>query len=199
MPAPDSKVEPGARERRFTRHHARRRLGLAPAGLVVLHCGPMAPRSNIDAIILGLALLLRRHGIGAALLAVDDAPVDSADAGAGAERARLRQLARELGIEQQVHFMAGDSGGDCLAASDVLVGMPWRAREHRSGPASTGWIRPAPEPDAGIPTSEVVDGVTGWLIPPRDAQALADHLARLQRQFGLAPAIGAACLSRVPA
>jgi len=208
MPAPDSKVQPGAGERRFIRHHARRRLGLDGAGLdgagvdgahlVVLHRGPMAPRSSIDTIILGLALLQRRHGVSATLLAVDAAQ-DDPGGGAGAERARLRQLARELGLEQQVHFMAGDAGGDCLAASDVLVSMPWRAITGAAGSMAMGWIRPALEADADTDASEVIDGVTGWLIRPRDAQGLAERLATLQRQCGPAPAIGAALFSQVPA
>lgn len=198
MPAPDSNVQPGAGERRFIRHHARRRLGLDGAGLVVLHRGPMAPRSSIDTIILGLALLQRRHDVSATLLAVDATP-DDPGGSAGAERARLRQLARELGIEQQVHFMAGDAGGDCLAASDVLVGMPRRALTDAAGSMAMGWIRPALEADANTAASEVIDGITGWLIRRRDAQALADRLANLQRQSGPAAAIGAAAFAQVPA
>lgn len=208
MPAPDSNVPPGAGERRFIRHHARRRLGLDSAGpdsagpdsasLIVLHRGPMAPRSGIDTIILGLGLLQRRHGVSAALLAVEETSGDPGGS-AGAERARLRQLARELGIETQVHFMAGDSSGDCLAASDVLVSMPWCPRRDAARPAAMCRIQPAPEPDAGHDTGAVIDGVTGWLIRPRDAEALADRLARLQRHASLAPTLRAAGLSWVPA
>lgn len=194
MPAPDDALA-RASERLFTRHHARRRLGLDPAGLVALHHGRMAPRSGIDTIILGLALLRRHHGIGATLLVADD----NDRTPASAERARLRQLARELGIEAQVHFMAGCAGGDCYAAADVLIGVPWPVRTGEADPQAMGWIRPMRGSATDERTGPVIDGVTGWLVTPRDAAALAWRLARLQRQPGLVQATDAACRMRVPA
>lgn len=194
MPAPDRALT-RASERRFIRQQARRRLGLAPAGLVALHVGRMAPRSGIDTIILGLALLRRYYGAGATLLVTDD----DTGAPARAERARLRQLARELGIEAHVHFLAAQVGGDCHAAADVLIGIPWPARTGATDPPSRGWIRPTIATGTDEPAGPVIDGVNGWLVAPRDAATLAARLARLQRQPGLAPGADGACRARVPA
>lgn len=194
MPSPDHPLA-GASIRRLARHHARQRLGLAPSGLVALHQGRMAPRSGIDTIILGLALLRRHCGIGATLLVTDGDRAPPATA----ERARLRQLARELGIEAQVHFMAGNASSDCAAAADVLISVPWPAPRGGACRQTMGWIRPLLGCGHGRPASPVIDGVTGWLVAPRDAAALARHLARLHRQPELMQAVDVACQLRVPA
>ena len=45
----------------------------------------------------------------------------------------------------------------------------------------------------------VVDGVTGFLVPPRDPQALADAILRLLRDPGLRQRMGEAGRARVAA
>ena len=163
---------------------ARRRLGLDPGGFVVLHCGRMAPRGGVDTIILGVALLRRRHGVRATLLVVSDPSGAQHDPGngAGLERARLRQLARELGIEHRVHFIVPEHDGalrDCRAAADVLVSMPWGERPGDAGREAAAWTRSIIA--AAGNCAGVGDGSNTCLVAPRDAEALAHQLARLQR------------------
>lgn len=194
---------------RLLQAEARRRLGLDPSDFVVLHRGRMAPRSGIDTALLGVALLRFQHGVEATLLIAADDCLEPGSV-AGAERARLRQLARELGIEARVHFMACpgiDTGAhcdaNCDAACDVLVNLPWQASYGGAGTEAAAWVRPVTGAAGGAASAaSVVDGVTGWLVAPRDAQALAArlaHLARLQRSPGLARSMKAAGSKRGPA
>lgn len=178
---------------------ARRRLGLDPACFALLQCDCMAPRSGFDTTLLGIALLRRQHGIDATLvLAADDRDAtadkpDTANRRAVIERTRLRQLAIELGIDARIHWLASPDDGarrDCLAASDVFVNMAWHALPGWAERDALAWRRPVigtalpGRRDQGA--DALVDGVTGWLIAPRDAQALADRLARLRRRPDLA-------------
>lgn len=176
---------------------ARRRLGLDPSGFVAVHCGRMTPSSGIDTVILAIALLRFHHAIDATLLIVDAAG-DAARNPAHAERSRLRQLARELGIEARVHFLVCPTPAactHCYAASNVLVDMPWQVQ----GNAAVLEAMSSSRPVIGVAGSGVVDGVTGWLVAPRDARMLAERLARLQHSPGLAATMGAAGRSWVAA
>lgn len=205
MPAPDAipSNAPATRDRALTLRQARRRLGLDPGAFVILHCGRMAPRGGIDTVILAVALLRRSHGLEATLLVANEAGGATRDPGniAGLERARLRQLTRELGVEQQVHFLVhehADAAHDCCAAADVLVSMPWDAQPGaaaREAMASTRSIIAA----AGNCAGRGRDGAEAWLVAPRDAEALAHQLAHLQRRRDGAHAVVHAGRVRVPA
>jgi glycosyltransferase involved in cell wall biosynthesis len=108
--------------------------------------------------------------------------------GGGELEGRLRRLARELGIEPRVEF-AGmlDSQGVAarLARADVLLApsVVGRAGNRESGllsvkEASASGAVPIGTRHGGIP--EIIDdGVTGFLVPERDVDALADRLGRL--------------------
>ncbi|MEM8511864.1 glycosyltransferase involved in cell wall biosynthesis [Massilia sp. MP_M2] len=152
---------------------ARRRLDIAQACFVVLasavRSGRLAPCVGIDTAILGVARLRQRHGVDAMLLVAV-----SADAGADAELARLRDLVRALSMKTHVHFLVPGSTQvlrDCHAAANVLVRTPWCAA------------------DVALSHAALACPLPGAVIPPRDAEALASHLARLHRLSGLAQAM----------
>lgn len=151
---------------------ARRRLAIGPACFVVLashlHAGRLAPGAGIDTVILGVARLRQRHGVDAILLV---ALGTAADADAAAELARLRELERALAMTAHVRFLVAaslNSVRDCHAAADVLVSTPWRMADASS---LTGAGRDVARGQA-----------TAVILPPRDAEALAALLARLQRR-----------------
>lgn len=161
---------------------ARRRLNIDPACFVVLahdlHGGRLAPSVGIDNVILGVARLRQRHGVDALLLVAVRAKAD-ADADADAELARLRELVRALAMTTHVRFLIAASLSnvrDCHAAADVLVSTPWRMADAGS---VTGDGRAAMRGQA-----------TAVVLPPRDAEALAAHLASLQRRRGPAQVTG---------
>ena len=154
---------------------ARRRLDIAQACFVVLagvvRSGRLAPCVGIDTAILGVARLRQRHGVDAMLLVAVSA---DADADADAELARLHDLVRALSMKTHVRFQAPGSTQvlrDCHAAANVLVSTPWCAA------------------DVTLSHAAMACALPGAVIPRRDAEALASHLARLHRLSGLAQAM----------
>jgi len=173
---------------------ARRQLAIGPACFVVLtlflHDGRLTPRVGIDTVILGVARLRQRHGVDAMLLVAAGAVADGI-AVADAELARLRELVRALAMKPHVRFLVAsplDTLRDCHAAANVLVSTPWRAADARSAV------------DNG--RAAICSDLTGAVLSPHDAEALAARLARLQRLPRLAlVTVDAACahLADLPA
>lgn len=175
----------------------RRRLGLAPDRFIVLHAAGLAPRAGADTAIHGLAMLRTRWGVDADLIVahgdVDEAP------GRKPQLARLRMVAADLGIMAQVRF-AVPAGHEelraCYGAANVLAFTPWYALEGGAPAAAMACARPLIATRVGGIEDLVVDGLTGYLIPPRDPEALAKRLESLHRQPARAEAMGAAGLRR---
>jgi len=171
---------------------ARAALGIGPGEFVVLQLGRLVPRKGIDTVIHAIAALQRRHGVRARLVIVggnSEVPC----AAATPEIARLTDIAREQGVLDQVLF-TGRRGRDALpslyCAADVFVTTPWY---------EPFGITPVEAMACGIPVIgaavggvkyTVVDGKTGFLVPPKDADALADRLAVLAQRPELAVAMG---------
>ncbi|MBD8566334.1 hypothetical protein IFU01_18915 [Oxalobacteraceae sp. CFBP 8763] len=159
------------------RNLARRRLAIAPTCFVVLaltlDARRLTPCVGIDTVILGVARLRHRHGVDAMLLVAVGAVADGdgdVDAAADAELARLRELVHALAMKPHVRFLTAAPMNvlrDCHAAANVLVSTPWRAANGGSA-VSNG-------------RGAVCNGLTGAVLPPHDAEALAACLARLQR------------------
>ncbi len=102
-------------------------------------------------------------------------------AGDGEHRARLERRARDLGLGDRVRFLGRrDAGGvrRLLAGARALVvpsiyeGMPLVVLE-----AMEAGLPVVASAVSGIP-EVVVDGETGWLVPPEDPVALAAALER---------------------
>ncbi|MFS2024014.1 glycosyltransferase [Massilia sp. CT11-137] len=179
------------------RDEARAALALAPDRFTVLQLGRMVPRKGVDTVIEAVALLRAAYGIDAGLLVVGgDAQPGGRD---GAELARLRALADTLGIAGHVQF-AGQQSRAALrvwyGAADVFATTPWYEPFGITPVEAMACARPVVGADVGGIKSTVVDGTTGFLVPARDPQALAAHLARLQRDPVRARAMGEAGLRR---
>ena len=167
---------------------ARRQLEIDPASFVVLaltlDARRLTPCVGIDTVILGVAGLRQRHGVDAMLLVAAGAVADVdavADTAAAAELARLRELVRALAMTAHVRFLVAaslNSVRDCHAAADVLVSTPLRMADASS---VTGAGR------------DVAHGqAAAVILSPRDAEALAALLARLQRRRAPVQVTGAA-------
>ncbi|WP_020655989.1 glycosyltransferase [Massilia niastensis] len=169
---------------------ARCRLGIDTGRFVVLQLGRMAPHKGIDTVIRGLAMLRERHGVDAELIVASSDLRDPSRRG-GPELARLRAVAADLGVTPHVRFSgqpARAALGDYYGAADAIASMPWRTRLGITTTEAMACGRPVVGSDAYA----VRDGVTGYLIPSRDAEALAERLARLHRHPALALAMGKA-------
>jgi teichuronic acid biosynthesis glycosyltransferase TuaC len=166
---------------------ARARLGLPAEGPIVTYVGKLVPRKGVDTLIEAMGILGRRAE-GAPLLVAG---------GIGEMREGLERRARELGVADRVRFVGKiphDDVGWWMAAGDVFVlpslseGLPTVVCEAMN----CGRAVVATAVDG---TPEIVrDGATGLLVPPRDAHALADALARVLGEAGLAERMGVEAL-----
>jgi glycosyltransferase involved in cell wall biosynthesis len=176
---------------------ARSLLGLDPGRFTLLQLGRMVPRKGVDTVIQATALLRSRHGIDAQLLVVGgDTHAGGRD---GAEMDRLRALAARLGILEHVRFAGQKPRAELrtwYSAADAFVTTPWYEPFGITPVEAMACARPVVGSEVGGIKSTVVDGGTGFLVPSRDPQAVAERLATLQRNPLLARTMGDAGLRR---
>jgi L-malate glycosyltransferase len=141
------------------------------------------------------------HLIEAAALVVREVP----DArfvmiGDGELREPLERQIREKHLERHV-FLAGfradalalTKGFDVFAVSSITEGMCAALIDAMAA------AKPAVATDAGAIAEVLVDGETGFLVPPRDHAAMAARLVVLLKDAGLRTWMGNAALARVRA
>jgi glycosyltransferase involved in cell wall biosynthesis len=117
--------------------------------------------------------------------------------GEGPDDAALRTIARDLGIEDQVHLTGNRADvPDVLAALDVAVlssiweGAPLAVLEYMAAGA------PIVATAVGGVPELIVDGVHGLLVPPRAPGQLAEAIGRLLEDPSLARRLGDAARDR---
>jgi len=119
---------------------------------------------------------------------------------------RLRQLTAELGLTDVVHFCgaipeAWQYMGDC-----DIVCMPTVPSTHDLG-EGFGLVMaeamaagvPVVATTCGAPPEVIEDGISGRLVPPRNAEALAAGIAELLADPARRAAMGAAAMRRIRA
>jgi D-inositol-3-phosphate glycosyltransferase len=160
---------------------ARAVLGLDPDERIILQLGRMVPRKGVDNVIRGLARLRLGHGIPARLLVVGGES-STPDPAVTPEIGRLRRIAEDEGVAEAVTFV-GSRGRDVLrfyyAAADVFVTTPWYEPFGITPVEAAACGTPVVGSAVGGIKTTVVEGETGYHVPPRDPDALADRLGRL--------------------
>lgn len=173
---------------------ARRALGWDDGMFTVLQLGRMVPRKGVDNVIRALARLRDRHGVQARLCVVGGNTEDASELSTP-EIGRLRGIAREEGVAEWVEF-AGRRRREELAAyysaSDVFVTTPWYEPFGITPVEAMACARPVIGADTGGIRSTVVHGRTGFLVPPKDPDSLADRLAELAGNRALCERMGEA-------
>ena len=113
--------------------------------------------------------------------------------GDGPLREELEALATELGIRQVVHFAGWRSDvPELLAAMDVFcLASLWETFGIAIAEAMLASLPIVASNVDGIP-EVVADGETGFLVPPKDAMALAEKLLLLLEDQDLARDMGEA-------
>jgi L-malate glycosyltransferase len=141
------------------------------------------------------------HLIDAAALVVREVPdARFVIVGDGELREPLERQIREKHLERHV-FLAGfradalelTKGFDLFAVSSVTEGMCSALIDAMAA------SKPAVATDAGAIAEVLVDGETGFLVPPRDHAAMASRLVVLLKDSGLRSWMGATALARVRA
>lgn len=186
-----------------SREEARAALGLDADEFVVLQLGRLVPRKGIDNVIRGLAAL--RDGLPTSSrlrLVVVGGESELPCERATPEIARLRGVARACNIESQVTFVGRRSRSELrryYAACDAFVTTPWYEPFGITPLEAMACGRPVVGAAVGGVKHSVVDGVTGYLVPPHDPQALAERLKILRADPAMADAMGRAGQRRVRA
>ena len=178
------------------RRLARTRLGLDPDEFVILQLGRMVPRKGVDNVIRALSWLPR--GMRARLLVVGgDSP--EPDERLTPEIARLRQVARECGVADQVTFVGHRRRHQLrpyYAAANVFATTPWYEPFGITPLEAMACAIPVVASAVGGLKHTVMDGATGCLVPAHEPQALAHALAYLHDHPQVAAAMGRAGLHR---
>ena len=184
--------------RSVDKREARARLGLDATEPIVLQLGRMVPRKGVDNAIRGIGRLRREHGIAARLLIVGGES-RRPDPAVTPEIGRLMQVANEEGAADLVTFI-GARGRDELryfySAADVFVTTPWYEPFGITPVEAAACGTPVIGSAVGGIRTTVVDGRTGYLVPPRDPASLAERLARLLRDPLLLRSFGRNALHR---
>lgn len=113
--------------------------------------------------------------------------------GEGSRRDALEAQARDLRIAHRVVFTGRrDDVPAVTAALDVAVLPSYREAQGMVILEAMALSRPVVASDVGGIPEMIEDGVTGLLVPPHDADALARAIVRLLKNHPLADALGRA-------
>lgn len=189
LDAKDVTVVPnGIPFRSGSRARLRGELGVADDGLLIVAIGNLYPVKGHSVLLRALAELPRDASA---------APWHLAIAGRGGEESALRTLARETGLEQQIHLLGFRSDvPDILAAADIFVmpslseGLPLALVEAMAASLPVIASDVGGIPEVAVPDREAL------LIAPGDAHALAAALARLLDDRALRASLGTAAHGR---
>ena len=171
--------------------------------------GPVAPRAPGRRRLVAACRLVERKGLGDVLEALADVPdaelhvaggPDASQLPLDPEAARLRALARRLGVEDRLILHGRVSRDDMpalLRSADVVVCAPWYEPFGIVPLEAMACGRPVVATAVGGQIDSVADGVTGLLVPPRDPAALAAALRSLLADEDRRRAFGRAGVRRV--
>jgi len=156
---------------------ARRAIGLTTDGPCLLQLGRMVPRKGVDDAIRATALVRHTYGIPARLLVVGG-DTDDPRTCPTPELERLQCVARAHDVDDAVTFV-GQRGGDALryyySAADAFLTLPWYEPFGMTALESMACGTPVVASCVGGLTYSILDGVTGFLVPPRDPAAAAER------------------------
>jgi phosphoheptose isomerase len=160
---------------------ARVALGLSPDERLILQLGRMVPRKGVDTVIRGFALLFNQYSIPAKLTIVggesdEPNPVITPEIG------RLQAIAQEEGVSDRITFV-GRRGREALklyySAADIFITTPWYEPFGITPVESMACGTPVIGANVGGIKFTVRDGETGYLVPPKNPDAIAERIAHL--------------------
>jgi len=150
-------------------HTMRWELGLGEFEYVVAFIGRLVPQKN-PALFLEMAQAILRSGLKCGFLLVGDGPL----------RATLGEQTRNLGIEESVRFVGvRNDMPRILGMIDLLVlTSDWEGLPNVVLEALAAGV-PTVATNVGGVGELLADGVTGYIVPPRDLSTLVDRVIRM--------------------
>lgn len=163
-----------------SRKQWRQRLGIGSVTPVVGIVAALRPEKNHD-------LFLR-----AAKLTVGQLPnAEFVIAGDGPERKRLERLAETLALKPKTHFIGSTSDiPGVLSMVDLFALTSHNEASPVSIMEALSCQRPVVATDVGSIDESVIEGKTGFLVLPGDAENMSDRWCRLLSDAQLASQIG---------
>lgn len=188
------------------RTEARHFVGLDVDDFVIVYVGRMLPRKDVRNIVHALACLLRLCAeklpiaVPKIKLLLVGGETPEPDPVATPEIAILQRLVADLEVTEHVRFI-GKRQQDTLrhyySAGDIVVTTPWYEPFGLTPLEGMACGRPVIGSAVGGITYTIADGVTGFLVPPRDPQALARRLYQLLTEPTLRTHMGQAARQRI--
>ena len=163
------------------KHVARSALGLPNHRPILLQLGRMVPRKGVDTVIQSLPVLRRAHGVDPLLLIVGGES-NAPDPAMTPEIARLQALAKAEGVSDAVEFIGRRDARSLryyYSAADLFVSTPWYEPFGITPVEAMACGTPVIGANVGGIKFSVRDGETGYLVPPKQPQALAERVAHL--------------------
>lgn len=188
------------------RDEARRRIGLPADGPVIVYVGRMLPRKDVRTVVQAVAVLARRYahwdaGNGAPVkLLLVGGETEQPDPVATPEIGELQRLAARLRVSDRVWLVGKrqpEELRDYYCAGDVVVTTPWYEPFGLTPLEGQACGRPVIGSAVGGIRYTIQDGVTGFLVPPRNPEWLAERLYYLLSQPELRQRMGRAARARV--
>jgi D-inositol-3-phosphate glycosyltransferase len=177
---------------------ARARLGLDPEEKILLHLGRLVPRKGADNIIRALGRLERDHDLKPRLLIVGGES-EGPDPGITPEIGRLQEIAEAEGVADRTVFV-GQRGREALKyyynAADIFVTTPWYEPFGITPVEAMACGTPVVGSSVGGVKFTVRDNETGYLVDPRDPDALAERIAHLYKHPKLMTLLGRQAIKR---
>lgn len=182
----------------IARTRARLTLGLPLEDALVVQVGRLVPRKGVDNVIRAFALMAKQTAQPTRLLIVGGES-EVPDPELTPEIGRLKAIAQELGVEDQVTFV-GRKGRDVLkyyySAADVFVTTPWYEPFGITPLEAMACGTPVVGANVGGIKFTVKDSETGYLVPPNDPETLADRLLHLIKNPQLVRLFGKQAIRR---
>jgi glycosyltransferase involved in cell wall biosynthesis len=173
--------------------------GPSADGVTVLHPARLMPWKGVHVSVRMLAEL-RDRGVPARLLLTDTQRIADWDRELDAYRVRIHDLVRDLGLADRVEFVSATYAQMPVLyrRADVVIYPTVDPEPFGLVPLEAMSMRlPVVATAVGGIRETVVDGETGYLVPPDDPGALADRVARLLARPDERAAFGAAGRERV--
>jgi D-inositol-3-phosphate glycosyltransferase len=165
---------------------ARQTLEIDPTAEMIVYVGRLVPRKDVRNVVQALARLkTQRLAMGITTmpaLFIVGGDTEEPDPVATPEIGVLHALASELGVLDQVRFVGRRQPDDLhlwYAAADVAVTTPWYEPFGLTPLEAMACGTPVIGSRVGGIAFTVADGETGFLVPPRDPEALSGRLEEI--------------------